>query len=351
MHGKSPPPLALPPDGYVRVGGFARFARLLRELGGRPEALLASFKLSEAALQDSERLIPLVVRGELIAAAVRQTGCEHFGLLLGRQAEAADLGLPGRIFLAAATVGEAFAGLADYFHWHSRDSIVTVGRSDHRARLGYLAVDGNFPGFQELQDVCLATGLSLLRQALAPEWTPTAVSLLRRPPRQPEIHERFFGAPCRFNAERSELIFPAATLDLPLRRPAATPAADDPPPAGRARSDADWLHLVRRTTLRLLLADNCSQRAVARVLNISTRTMNRIVERSGSSYREVVDFCRYRASRTLIKETDMSLRHVAEALGYADHSSFCRAFKRWSGMSPTDWRRQRAARLALPPGA
>lgn len=341
--------LPLIPDGYVRVGVFHRLAKLIRELGGRPEDVFASLSLDEGLLQNQHNLIPVAVRGALISAAARQTGCEYLGLLLGKQSEAADLGLSGQLVLAASTVGLALDRLVRYFHFHSRNTVATVNRGATNAALGYLVVDGNFPGFQELQDVSLSTGLNLMRQLIAPNWTPAAVSLMRRTPRQPEIYDRFFGAPCRFNTERSELVFPASTMDLPIVcRGPAPQVSEVPRPAGwlggSVASEADWLHLVRRTTLRMLMNDNCSQRAVADALGVSARTMNRIVERSGSSYREVVDFCRYKASSTLIKETDMSLCDVARVLGYADHSSFCRAFKRWSGMPPTDWRRLKAGR-------
>ncbi|HEX6735337.1 MAG TPA: AraC family transcriptional regulator [Azonexus sp.] len=348
MEEQSSIPVSLLPEGYVRVGSFTRFARLVRELGGRAEDILAPFKLDEGLLRNRDNALPAALRGELMAAAARQTGCEHLGLLLGKRSEAADLGLPGDLAMAAATVGEALDKLQRYFHFHSRNTMVSVGRDGDSASLGYLVVDGSFPGFQELQDGSLASGLNLMRQLIAPGWTPEAVSLIRRTPRQPEIYDRFFGAPCRFNAERTALIFPAATLDLPVAaHGGAVATGGSLPQAGDALlSDGDWLNLVRRTTQHMLMNDNCSQRTVAQALGVSARTMNRNIERSGSSYREVVDFCRYKASRTLIKETDMSLCNVARVLGYADHSSFCRAFKRWSGMSPSEWRQRKSGKGA-----
>jgi AraC-like DNA-binding protein len=88
----------------------------------------------------------------------------------------------------------------------------------------------------------------------------------------------------------------------------------------------------------MLMNGEGTQKNVARELGVSTRTLNRNIERLGSSYREIVDYCRYTISRNLIRETDMPLVKVAEVLGYADHSSFHRAFKRWSGQAPSVWR-------------
>lgn len=331
------------PDGYVRVGAFNRFVELVRTVGGKPEEILAALNLEERFLQQQDHVLPIAVRGALVAAVVKQTGCEHFGLLLGKQTRAADLGLPGRLLLASPTVGSALEQLIRYFHLHCQSLIPTLGGAGSEATLGYLVIEGSIPGFQELQDEALALGLSLMRRLVTPDWVPLAVRLTRRTPRHPEVYDRFFAAPCRFNAEHSELVFPAATLDWPVpEREALTWAAEIALPSAGSDvngvAEMDCLHLVRRTALRLLMHDSCTQKAVAQALGISARTLNRNIERAGSSYREVIDYCRYTASRTLIKETDMPLVKVAQVLGYADHSSFCRAFKRWSGMPPTAWR-------------
>lgn len=332
------------PDGYVRMGAFKCFSELVRNMGGKPEELLASRNLDEAGLQHPDNVLPIAIRGALVSAAVKQTGCEHFGLLLGKQTRAADLGLPGQLLLTSPTVGSALGWLVGYFQFHCSSIIPTLRCGAGEAALGYLVIDGNIPGFQELQDEVLALGLNLMRQLVAPDWSPLAVRMARRAPSHHEIYDRFFAAPCSFNAERSELVFPAATLDLPVAERASFASAVEialPSRCSRVTgaTDADLLHLVRRTTLRMLMNDSCTQKMVAQALGVSPRTLNRSIERSGSSYREVVDYCRYTASRTLIKETDMPLARVAQVLGYADHSSFCRAFKRWSGLPPTEWRR------------
>ena len=166
---------------------------------------------------------------------------------------------------------------------------------------------------------------------------------MRRRPGQPEIYSSFFGAPCIFNATRSVIVFPASTLDLPiisprleiLPQPTETLLTEDVIPEAPVM---DWVELVRRTTLGLLLTGRCNQQAVATALGISSRTLNRHLERAGSSYREIADYSRFAASRMLIRETDMPLGNVAQLLEYADLSSFGRAFKRWTGLSPATWR-------------
>lgn len=145
---------------------------------------------------------------------------------------------------------------------------------------------------------------------------------------------------------RSELVFPAALLDLQGAGgdrhsfPAEMAAQDSYPVE---LTGQDWIELVRRTALGLLLTGNCSRQAVADALGMSARTLNRKLEHQGSSFHDLADYSRFTTSRTLVKETNMTFSAVAAALGYADSSSFCRAFKRWSGVSPSEWRKSAGA--------
>jgi hypothetical protein len=207
----------LVPDGYIRVGPIRNYPQVLLECGVQPQKILASFKLDESFFQNPDNVLPLATRGELLAEAARQSGCEHVGLLIGQHAGAAELGIPGRLVLASPTVGIALDRLARHFHLNCRSAVAVVRRDGSEATLGYMVSDGNLPGFQELQDGALAVVLNVMRQMIAIDWFPSQVRMMRRTPNHPEVYERFFGAPCRFDAARSELVFPASTLDLPVR--------------------------------------------------------------------------------------------------------------------------------------
>lgn len=78
---------------------------------------------------------------------------------------------------------------------------------------------------------------------------------------------------------------------------------------------------------------------VADRLHMSDRTLKRQLAAEGTSFSTLVDEVRYRHATSLLSRTDYSLEQIADELGYSDVANFSRAFKRWSGRSPSSWRK------------
>lgn len=112
-------------------------------------------------------------------------------------------------------------------------------------------------------------------------------------------------------SSRSEPIFPAATLDFPLKNPDAKGAGL----ARRPIDDHEWSAHARRVADRLSLQGECSQKRVAAVLGVSDRTLVRKLGKCGASYQQLLEGARFSASRTLLRETNLALAEIAAALG------------------------------------
>ena len=78
---------------------------------------------------------------------------------------------------------------------------------------------------------------------------------------------------------------------------------------------------------------------VADRLHMSDRTLKRQLAAEGTSFSTLVDEVRYRHATSLLSRTDYTLEQIADELGYSDVANFSRAFKRWSGRSPSSWRK------------
>lgn len=326
-------PSALPP-GHVRVAPIHALGELIRLLGGDSDAVFRSAKIDERDLADRDYVLPIAFQGELLARGAQATRCEHFGLLLGDRSGISQLGAVSELMLNRASVGEALDVFSTFWLRHTTATVVFIGRSGDQATLGFAAMDGNMPGMTQLQDGAMAMARNIMRGILGADWCPTGVTLMRREPRDPEFYANFFGAPCRFNATRSELIFPATTLDFSLKNSAAgsTDVVQYP------FDSHDLGACVQRVAYRLLLQGECSRKRVAAALGVSSRTLVRKLASSGVTYQELFEGARYSVSRSLIRETNLTLAEIAAALGYNEASSFTRAFQRWSGISPARWR-------------
>jgi AraC-like DNA-binding protein len=78
---------------------------------------------------------------------------------------------------------------------------------------------------------------------------------------------------------------------------------------------------------------------LARAMRMSTRTLQRRLEQEGTKFTMVLDRARLQVARRLLEDPAVSLTEVAYRLGFADLATFSRAFKRWTGMPPGQWRR------------
>jgi len=83
--------------------------------------------------------------------------------------------------------------------------------------------------------------------------------------------------------------------------------------------------------------------SIARHLAMSPRTLQRRLKDRGIVFNDLLDAMRYRVARTYLAQGDIAGTEVAYLLGFAEHSSFNRAFKRWAGVTPTEYRRRAAS--------
>jgi AraC-like DNA-binding protein len=78
---------------------------------------------------------------------------------------------------------------------------------------------------------------------------------------------------------------------------------------------------------------------IAQLFSMHRRTMSRHLRMEGLAFRQVANEVRFEIACELLENTDMALSQVAAALKYSELSAFSRAFRRWSGQSPSVWRR------------
>jgi AraC-like DNA-binding protein len=78
---------------------------------------------------------------------------------------------------------------------------------------------------------------------------------------------------------------------------------------------------------------------IAEQLHMSDRTLKRQLAAEGTSYTNVVDEVRYRHAVSLLSRSDFTIEQISEELGYSDVGNFTRAFKRWTGRTPGNWRK------------
>jgi AraC-like DNA-binding protein len=107
----------------------------------------------------------------------------------------------------------------------------------------------------------------------------------------------------------------------------------------RRRVEGSFEVNLYRAIGTLLMMGMPSGDAVAQQLALHRRTLNRRLKAQGRTFQSVLDAVRFDFARRLLRDTRLPVTAVAATLGYSEASSFARAFRRWSGSGPLDWRR------------
>jgi AraC-like DNA-binding protein len=336
----SQPPRPLVAGSVVRLGIAAGISAVLRQFGVDPDEYIRLAQIISASGQGRGGSAGVSALGQLLTLCVERTNCPHFGLLVGQGDILSSLGLVGCLIPPRQTVGNALQTLAWHLRRHSLDTAPWLTVGGDMASLSCAIPDPGMAGANQVADGAIATALNIMRALCGPEWAPAEVLLPRPPPPDLRPFERLFRAPVRFDAGTAALIFPTSWLTQPIA------AADEVlrllfgerlevhevgPHDG---SFSDGLRNILRMRL---LKDDCSIEKVASLLSMNRRTLNRRLHAEGAAFNTIVNEIRFEVARQLLANTSMTFGQIAATLAFSEPSAFTRAFRRWSGQSPTAW--------------
>jgi AraC-like DNA-binding protein len=202
------------------------------------------------------------------------------------------------------------------------------------------------------QDFMLASMLGRARHLAGVRWSPRVVRFAYEEPADTSRHREIFDAPLEFGSTVTEMLFDRSLLDRVID--SADPvlnaliqqhAAQLVMRLPRLDSPADR---VRQAVATMMAQGVPELAAVARHLAMSVRSLQRTLQQEGLSFRELVDGVRRDLALRHVAEQSMALPEIAFLLGFSDASAFHRAFRRWTGTAPGEYRR-RAVIAAAPP--
>ncbi|MFO1058603.1 MAG: AraC family transcriptional regulator [Dongiaceae bacterium] len=320
-----------------RVGPMAALPAILRERGIDPAPIAAAGPISVDDLADPTARVSFYDCARVIKAAAAATGCPHLGLLIGQRCDFSGLGLPGQLALAAPDVETGLRVLTRLQHMNSRGGLIYISNRGGEAALHYAHYAHGVDAADHIIALCIAIAFNGLSQLCGPEWRPTAVELTFRPPADPRPYLEFFRAPVRFNAPQSRVSFPASWLSRSL------PSAD-PELFARLQGQAARTHRIdtaaqlRRILRQMVEEGAATAQQAARALGLHPRTLDRRLSELGTSYRAILDEVRSEVACHLLRDSDLGIVEIGSLLGYANPSALTRAFRRWSGYAPAQWR-------------
>jgi len=323
------------PSGWVRT-----IARALDSRGLPGRDLVTRAGLDPRGLTDSRARYLVSDVGRLWRLAVEATGDPCIGLFVSRFVNMTTFQALGCSVLASATLKEAFERMVRYGRFVTDVGSFRLDASGDRYRVSLEVHPGAIRPCDESLDAFLALQVHTVR-ALTDnrELSPLAVALERPEPRPSEPFHKLFRAPIRFSAAANSLEFGRAQLDAPLPSANAELAHRSDEVLSRYLAELDQAQVaarVRAAVAQRLGDGEPPEESVARTLGMSPRTLQRRLADEGTTYHQVLSRTREQLACAYIRE-GWSVTEVAFTLGFGDTSSFSRAFKRWTGVAPSQY--------------
>ena len=311
--------------------------RTLSARGLDGDALFRRAGLDPAQLHDPNGRYPQSGMQKLWALATSTTGDACFGLEVAQAWHPTTFHALGYSALASETLREALQRVARY------SRVVTTGaRIELREEGGEVMVKltGTPPPEQIVPasvDAGTASIAILCREARGERIDPVRVKYGRAGSACTERLEAFFGCKVEFGATENGIAFRAADLDahLPTANPVLLRVNDQLLTEYMAHLDRSEIPLqVQAKLVQALPAGAMTETAMARALNLSQRSLQRKLSERGTTFRQVVDDTRKQLAEQYLKDSMLSVSEIAYLLGFAEVSSFSRAFRRWTGQAP-----------------
>lgn len=337
-------------ESALRIGATMALPAVLRSLGANPVEVLAEAGFDLTLFDDPDNRIFYAARSHLLAHCVARTGCQHLGLLVGQQAGLDSLGMVGLLVKYSPDVGTALRNLVRCMHLHVRGAVTSLETGGNTASLSYEIYQPGVEATDQTGDGAVAGLFNIMRTLCGPDWKPAEVQFAHRKPDNVEPFRSFFQAPLLFDTERNAVVFAADWLNLCLPE-------NDPELHRLLQRQIDMLEIrygddfpgqVRSVLRTAILTGHAKSNQVAALFSIHSRTLSRRLKDFGTSFQELLDEGRFEIARQMLEDTRMEVSQITMTLDYADASAFTRAFRRWSGTTPVQWREnQKAAILRI----
>lgn len=331
--------------GDLSVGFVHSLSSALREKHIDPQPLLAAYGLDLARLSEPHARLSIPRYMRLGHAAIQLANDPALGLEMGRLRKAGHLGLAGITAAQAPNVREAARALIRYEPLYATNYRGTSGFHEDASgawlRFYSISPYNSFNRF--VVDTVLASWVNQLASVSAQPLTPAAVQVEFERPAYAARYEAYFSKPVEFGAECNQLRLDQVTLAL--RNPEHCPGT------WHQLLDLCEAELKLRTRTRsvrervaqllgpMLKGREPGLAQIAARLQMPPWTLRRKLDEEGTSYRAILNDTRRDLAMAYIRDTESAFGEVAWLLGFSSAEAFQRAFKRWSGQTPGDYRR------------
>ena len=326
----------------VQAKAVEKIEKAAAAWGVNAESLYQAVKFDPSVLADPDSRIPFAQLVALYERAAELTGDSDFGLHIGETVNPSAFDVVGYCVLNSPTLGAAFARVARYNSIWTDGALFTPESANETSAVVYRYVDTSIHEHRHDCEMTLATVTTLCRSLATPDFALQAVEFQHPAPADISKHLDLFDCPLKFGAPENRLFFPSGFLSQPIAKADASLCAlldrhaeellAKYPPRG------SLIDQVRNAITNEFRGGDPSLECIAHQLGLAPRTLQRKLQALGTTFNDLLDQMRRQLAMRYLREPDMAICEVAYLLGFSESSSFHRAFKRWTGITPKEFR-------------
>lgn len=331
-----------PQDRPSTIAAYAfAIATALEQAGVDPREVFDSCNLEIPSVTDPLHRLTNREVSQLFEQAVKQTGDPAFGLVVGQALHPGNLHALGYALMASTSLRDFCQRLKNYYRIVSQNAVIDLEETSEEFSLITQA-----PGPDicwETQDAYCTLMLRFIRFIYNPDYNPNSIDLMRPDPGESLRHryENYFRCPINYDCDKMVLHFNQGDMDRPL--PGAsqelTQMHDQTTMQYLKKLDkSDIVNQVRTIVVEELASHALTKQHVADRLYMSPRSLQMKLASRDTSFQEILDSTRKSLAIAYMEQSKTTITEAAYLLGFSEVSNFTRAFRRWTGKSPREFR-------------
>ena len=320
--------------------------RQVEDAGLEPGPLFTEHGVAGETIFDPAARIPIPLADRIMADAAARTGDPCFGLREAAYFQPTHIGALGFAWLASGTLHNALLRLQRYIG-AVNDKLTVALREDGDELV--IEVQEQYASLNAYQrdTASLAILVRMCRFICGDHWSPLRATIAHPEPDDTSRFYAWFRCPVDFSARGNCLRIDRIVAEERVTGGNEHLATLNDHVVVRYlahRSRGDLVNRTRAAILDCLAEGALSENRIAEELNLSARQLNRRLKDEGTNFSGLLLACRRELAEQYIGDSAVSLTEIAYLLGFAEASSFSRAYRRWTGRSPSEARAR-----AVPP--
>lgn len=329
----------------ISITKLSAVLNYLDKAGLKRQTVLEDLGINPTVLESPDNRLTANEVDSILKKAVEFTNNDCVGLLMGAGLSKGFSNILGYILLNCSNLSEAAEKFSKYERIVDDTSITKTTITDVDAIVSITITDSILMQNRQYSEYKMSGLLSYINLITGRKINLKEVHFIHGKPKDTSHYTHIFNCPVFFSMKENSLIFEKYQLNLPIIEPNADLLQLFEDKARETLKNTSlkdtYSIMVANTILKELSYNMPSVKMVASKLNMSVRSLQVYLKKEGTSYTQILNDIRKKISIKCLEDDRASIDEIAYITGFSEASAFHRAFKKWTGLTPNEYRNNR----------